>query len=87
MWVLIMTMVLTLQEVGTRAEVHVERIEGIASKELCESGKREFIATHEFVATEPRSDYEAPEGDPDATQPKKDQWQLLKPAAFCVQVR
>ena len=87
-WTLILSLFFMQQETGTAARVdHLPPVTEIATEELCESARKAWVKANTEVATEPTTDYEAPDDNPKAKQPTKDQWQLVTPIAVCIRVR
>lgn len=89
MWTLLTTLLLTLPDPSSEVKVDRDKIEGIATEELCEAARLRWIAAHTAVrqASSPDPTWEAPEGSELTEQPLAERYQQMVPIAVCVQVR
>ncbi|RYD83348.1 MAG: hypothetical protein EOP84_08045 [Verrucomicrobiaceae bacterium] len=83
-----MSLLFIQQESGTIPTIqHLPPITEITSEKLCTSAKEAFIDAYGDEAMETSTDYEAPEKEPNKTQPREDQFELMRPIAACLRVR
>lgn len=89
MWTLLTTLLLSQATVGSPVQVSRDKIEGIATETLCNQAAVKWKTDHTHVreASDPDTDWEAPEGSNLTVQPVEDRYQMMVPIATCVQVR